>query len=147
MVPVFGFGQNDVFDKQPKIDYLLRYKPGRSKWEKWSKVFLKGVMQVMFARFGVMPYPHPITVVGKFQMILKTLERCTTCTKACPMRSDSGDDKKKEKRRKEGKMARGCTPLSANGTIITWSFSRHFFALVCRFQREEVTFGVREKRE
>ena len=70
MVPVFGFGQNDVFDKQPKIDYLLRYKPGRSKWEKWSKVFLKGVMQVMFARFGVMPYPHPITVVGKFQMIL-----------------------------------------------------------------------------
>ena len=126
MVPVFGFGQNDVFDKQPKIDYLLRYKPGRSKWEKWSKVFLKGVMQVMFARFGVMPYPHPITVVGKFQMILKTLERCTTCTKACPMRSDSGDDKKKEKRRKEGKMAGGCTPLSANGTIITWSFSRHF---------------------
>ena len=80
-------------------------------------------------------------------MILKTLERCTTFTKACPMRSDSGDDKKKKKRRKEGKMARGCTPLSANGTIITWSFSRHFFALVCRFQREEVTFGVREKRE
>ena len=73
LVPVFGFGQNDVFDKQPKIDYLLRYKPGRSKWEKWSKVFWKGVMQVMFARFGVMPYPHPITVVGKFQMILKNV--------------------------------------------------------------------------
>ena len=73
MVPVFGFGQNDMFDKQPKIDYLLRYKPGRSKWEKWSKVFLKGVMQVMFARFGVMPYPHPITVIGKFQMILKNV--------------------------------------------------------------------------
>ena len=126
MVPVFGFGQNDVFDKQPKIDCLLRYKPGRSKWEKWSKVFLKGVMQVMFARFGVMPYPHPITVVGKFQMILKTLERCTTFTKACSRRSDSGDDTKKEKRRKEEKMARGCTPLSANGGIITWSFSRRF---------------------
>ena len=128
MVPVFGFGQNDVFNKQPKIDYLLRYKPERSKWEKWSKVFLKGVMQVMFARFGVMPYPHPITVVGKFQMILKTLERCTTFTKACSRRSDtdSRDDTKKEKRRKKGKMARGCTPLGANGGIITWSFPAIF---------------------
>lgn len=63
LVPVFGFGQNEVFDKQPKVSFLQNYKPGRSKWEKWTKIFLKAVMQVMFGRFGIMPYPRPITVV------------------------------------------------------------------------------------
>lgn len=64
LVPVFGFGQNDVFNiKQPKIDFLLTYKPGRSNWEKWSKIFLKCATLVMCGRFGVMPYPHPIAVV------------------------------------------------------------------------------------
>ena len=77
MVPVFGFGQNDVFNiKQPKIDFLLTYKPGRSKWEKWSKIFLKCATLVMCGRFGVMPYPHPIAVVGKFQIILKLELQC-----------------------------------------------------------------------
>ena len=77
MVPVFGFGQNDVFNiKQPKIDFLLTYKPGRSKWEKWFKIFLKCASLVMCGRFGVMPYPHPIAVVGKFQIILKLELQC-----------------------------------------------------------------------
>lgn len=64
---MFGFGQNDVFNKQPKVSFLQNYKTGRSTSEKWIKVFLKGVMQMLFARFGIMPYPRPITVVGKFQ--------------------------------------------------------------------------------
>ena len=77
MVPVFGFGQNDVFNiKQPKIDFLLAYKPGRSKWEKWFKIFLKCATLVMCGHFGVMPYPHPIAVVGKFQIILKLELQC-----------------------------------------------------------------------
>ena len=77
MVPVFGFGQNDVFNiKKPKIDLLLTYKPGRSKWEKWCKIFLKCATLVMCGRFGVMPYPHPIAVVGKFQIILKLELQC-----------------------------------------------------------------------
>ena len=77
MVPVFGFGQNDVFNiKQPKIDFLLTYKPGRSKWEKWSKIFLKCATLVMCGRFGVMPYPHPIAVVGKFQIMFKLELQC-----------------------------------------------------------------------
>ena len=77
MVPVFGFGQNDLFNiKQPKIDFLLTYKPGRSKWEKWCKIFLKCATLVMCGRFGVMPYPHPIAVVGKFQIILKLELQC-----------------------------------------------------------------------
>ena len=56
-----------MFNKQPKISFLQTYKAVRTRWEKWTKTFLKGVMQVLFARFGVMPYPRPITVVGKFQ--------------------------------------------------------------------------------
>ena len=70
---MFGFGQNDVFNKQPKFKFLQTYKSGRSKWEKWTKVFLKGVIQVMFARFAIMPYPRPITVVGEFQEKLSNI--------------------------------------------------------------------------
>ena len=62
--------------KKPKIDLLLTYKPGRSKWEKWCKIFLKCATLVMCGRFGVMPYPHPIAVVGKFQIILKLELQC-----------------------------------------------------------------------
>ena len=62
--------------KQPKIDFLLTYKPGRSKWEKWFKIFLKCASLVMCGRFGVMPHPHPIAVVGKFQIILKLELQC-----------------------------------------------------------------------
>ena len=64
---MFGFGQNDVFNKQPKISFLQSYKAVRTSWEKWTKIFLKVVMQVPYGRFWIMPYPRPITVVGKFQ--------------------------------------------------------------------------------
>ena len=73
LVPVFGFGQNDVFNKQPKFKFLQTYESGRSTWEKWTKVFLKSVMQVMFGRFGILPYPRPITVVGEFQEKLSNI--------------------------------------------------------------------------
>lgn len=65
LVPVFGFGQNNVFSRQPKISFLQSYQTGRSKWEKWTKVILKSIMLVPFARFGIMPDPQPITVVGE----------------------------------------------------------------------------------
>jgi len=66
LVPVFGFGQNDVFSRQPKIRCLQSYQTGCSKWKKWAKVFIKACLLVPFARFGIMPDPRPITVVGEF---------------------------------------------------------------------------------
>ena len=72
LVPVFGFGQNNVFSRQPKISFLQSYQTGRSKWEKWAKILLKTCILLPFARFGVMPDPRPITVVGEF---LETLKR------------------------------------------------------------------------
>lgn len=74
LVPVFGFGQNDVFNKQPKVSFLQNYKTGRSTPEKWIKVFLKGVMQMLFARFGIMPYPRPITVVVGSPILVDKVE-------------------------------------------------------------------------
>lgn len=65
LVPVFGFGQNDVFSRQPKIRCLQSYQTGCSKWKKWAKVFIKGCLLVPFARFCIMPDPRPITVVGE----------------------------------------------------------------------------------
>lgn len=69
LVPVFGFGQNDVFSRQPKISFLQSYQTGRSKWEKWGKIFIKGCLLAPFARFCIMPDPRPITVVGEFSKI------------------------------------------------------------------------------
>jgi len=63
LVPVFGFGQNDVFSRQPKISFLQSYHTGCSKWEKWIKIFIKGCLVAPFARFFIMPDPRPITVV------------------------------------------------------------------------------------
>ena len=69
LVPVFGFGQNDVFSRQPKISFLQSYQTGCSKWEKWVKIFIKGCLVAPFARFCIMPDPRPITVVGEFSKI------------------------------------------------------------------------------
>lgn len=66
LVPTFGFGQNDVFSRQPKISFLQSYQTGCSKWEKWAKIFIKSCLVVPFARFCIMPDSRPVTVVGEF---------------------------------------------------------------------------------
>lgn len=64
LVPVFAFGQNNVISHQLKLNGLqTTYQIGRSKWEKWIKVFLKSCSVLPYARYCVMPYSTPITVV------------------------------------------------------------------------------------
>lgn len=64
LVPVFAFGQNNVISRQLKLNGLLTaYHIGRSKWEKWIKVFLKSCSVLPYAQYCVMPYSTPITVV------------------------------------------------------------------------------------
>lgn len=72
LVPVFAFGQNNVISRQLKLNGLLTaYHIGRSKWEKWIKVFLKSCLVLPYAQYCVMPYSTPITVVGKLFSILE----------------------------------------------------------------------------
>ena len=72
LVPVFAFGQNNVISRQLKLNGLLTaYHIGRSKWEKWIKVFLKSCSVLPYAQYCVMPYSTPITVVGKLFSILE----------------------------------------------------------------------------
>ncbi|KAL9963500.1 hypothetical protein ACROYT_G027011 [Oculina patagonica] len=74
LVPVFGFGQNNVFRRLPKVSLLQTYQTERSKWEKWAKLFLKACLLVPFARFCVMPDSGQITVVVGSPIPVKKVE-------------------------------------------------------------------------
>lgn len=53
-----------MISRQLKLNGLLTaYHIGRSKWEKWIKVFLKSCSVLPYAQYCVMPYSTPITVV------------------------------------------------------------------------------------
>ena len=68
LVPVFAFGQNDSFHIPTNLEFLKSYKNGRTKLEKWLKVFIRNTLITFCGKYkGIpaLPFNKPITVVGK----------------------------------------------------------------------------------